>query len=57
MFTVLKTAIVEALNYSPALETERSPEELVQERQEIEDICGYFRNIRKSLSIILDVLK
>ena len=57
VFTVLKTAIVEALNFAPEFETDRSLEELVKEREGIQDIYDYFKNIRKSLSSILDLIK
>lgn len=57
VFTVLKTAIVEALNYAPSLDTSRSAEELTAEREGIEDIYDYFKNIKNSLSSILDLIK
>ena len=57
VFTVLKTAIVEALNFAPSLETDRSADELEKEREGIQDIYDYFKNIKKGLSSILDLIK
>lgn len=53
IFTVLKTAIVEALNYSGAPE---AAEALAKERGELEDVCAYLRGVRGRVCSLLELL-